>query len=122
MLHPLFSAVVHRPDLVLDHVSAYAALLQAEASVAGSELVKRALAWALVAAGALLFLVFAGVALMVGLVMQEFHWVLVAVPGAFLLLALLAWGRAKAPLPPAAFQDLKAQFESDVRALRSVAS
>jgi len=83
MLHPLISTLVHRPDLVVEHVSAYAALLQAEASVASGQWVRRALAWALVAAGALLFVVFAGVALMLGLVMDRFHWALVAVPGAF---------------------------------------
>lgn len=120
MLHPLFSTLVHRPDLVVDHATAYAALLQAEAAEAGGELLKRALAWALVAAGALLFLIFAGVALMVGLVMGQFHWALAAVPGLFLLVTVLAYARARTPLPSTAFADLKAQFDSDVRALRSV--
>ncbi len=120
MLHPLFSTVVHRPDLVLDHLSAYAALLQAEASVAGHDWLQRVLAWALVAAGALLFVVFAGVALMVSLVLAQFHWVLVAVPGFFLMVALLAYARARQHQPPQAFADLKAQFDNDARALRSV--
>ncbi len=119
MLHPLISALVHRPDLVVDHVSAYAALLQAEASQAGSQWTQRALAWALVAAGALLFVLFAGMALMLGLVLDRFHWVLVVVPGVFLLLALLAWGRARAPSQARPFAELKAQFDEDVRALRS---
>jgi hypothetical protein len=46
MLHPLFSTIVQRPDLVVDHLSAYAALFQEEASDAGAELVTRAVAWA----------------------------------------------------------------------------
>ena len=121
MLHPLFSTLVHRPDLVVDHASAYAALVQAEASAAGSELVQRAVAWALVATCGLLFVVFAGLALMLGLTLDRFHWVLVLLPGAFLLLTVLAWMRARQPLPPAAFADLKAQFANDVQALRSVA-
>lgn len=121
MLHPLFSTLVHRPDLVVEHVSAYAALLQAEASAAGSEWVRRALAWMLVAAGVLLFLVFAGVALMVGVLMNQFHWVLLAVPGLFLFIALLAYNRASRSVSVSSFADLKAQFDSDVRALRSVA-
>lgn len=120
MLHPLFSTVVHRPDLVLEHLSAYAALLQAEASAAGQDWLQRILAWALVAAGGLLFVVFAGVALMLGLLQAQFHWVLVAVPGVFLLATLLAYARARQPLPPQSFEDLKAQFDSDARALRSV--
>jgi len=121
MLHPLFSALVHRPDLVIDHVSAYAGLLQAEAAMASQVLARWALAWALVAASALLCTVFAGVALMLGLLLDRFHWVLAGVPGLFLLLTLLAYGRAKAALPAAGWTDLKAQFDSDVRALRSVA-
>jgi hypothetical protein len=121
MLHPLFSTLVHRPDLVMDHGLAYAALLQAEASQAGAQALRRALAWMLVAAGALLFLALAGVALMLGLLMAQFHWALVAVPGLFLLLTALAYKRAGQALPAQSFADLKAQFDNDVRALRSVA-
>lgn len=121
MLHPLFSTVVHRPDLVVDHLLAYAALLQADASAASSQWMRRALAWVLVAASALLFVVFAGVALMVGVLMAQFHWVLLAVPGFFLFVTLMAYQRARQALPPSGFADLKAQFDNDVRTLRSVA-
>jgi hypothetical protein len=120
MLHPLFSTLVYRPDLVIDHAAAYASLLQAEAQEAGSHWLARMLAWAGVAAGALLFMVFAGLALMLGLMMDRFHWVLVLVPGLCLLLTLLAYARASRPLPGDAFADLKAQFDEDVRALRAV--
>lgn len=121
MLHPLISTLVHRPELVADHVSAYATLVQAEVSAAGGQYVERAVAWALAAAAGLLFVVFAGMALMLGLVMDTFHWALVLVPAAFLLLALLAWLRARTPAAGSAFAELKAQFDEDVRALRSVA-
>ena len=120
MLHPLFSTLVHRPDLVMDHVSAYAALAQAQAQEAGSQWLGRAIAWALVAGGALLFVVFAGVALMLGLVLDRFHWVLVGVPGACLLVTLLAYVRTRRETTGDAFAELKAQFDDDVRALRSV--
>jgi len=122
MLHPLFSALVHRPDLVVDHAAAYAALLQAEAQQAGGQWLARMLAWAGVAAGALLFVLFAGVALMLGLMMERFHWVLLALPGLCLLLTLLAYGRASRPAVGEAFADLKAQFEEDLDALRSLRS
>ena len=120
MLHPLFSTAVHRPDLVVDHVTAYAALLQAEARSAGTAWMSRLLARLLVAVGALLTLVFAGVALMLGLLLDQFHWVLLAVPGACAGLTLLAFSQAKPAMPAAIFADLKAQFDSDVRTLRSV--
>lgn len=120
MLHPLFSTLVHRPDLVIDHVSAYAALAQAQAQEAGSQWVARALSWTLVAGGAVLFVVFAGVALMLGLMLERFHWVLVLVPGLCLLVTALAYARASRPAKGEAFAELKAQFDDDVRALRSV--
>jgi len=120
MLHPLFSTAVHRPDLVVDHVTAYAALLQAEARSAGTAWMSRLLAWLLVAMGTLLSLVLAGVALMLGLLLDQFHWVLLAVPGACVGLTLLAYSRANRAVLTATFTDLKAQFASDVRTLRSV--
>lgn len=120
MLHPLFSTLVYRPDLVIDHAAAYATLLQAEAQDAGGQWLARMLAWAGVAAGALLSILFSGLALMLGLVMERFHWVLVGVPGLCLLLTLLAYARASRPMPAHAFADLKAQFDEDLRALRSV--
>lgn len=121
MLHPVFSALVHRPDLLVDHVSAYAALIQQEAAGMGGDLVTRAVAWALVAIGALVFLVLAGVALMLGFLMDQFQWVLVLVPGAVLLITLVALARARSASPSERFAELKAQFKNDVQALRSVA-
>lgn len=121
MLHPLFSALVHRPDLLVDHVAAYAALIQDEAADVGADLVTRAVAWATVAVGALVFVVLAGVALMLGLMMDQFHWVLVAVPGVVLALTLAALVRARTPATAQRFAELKAQFDSDAQALRSLA-
>lgn len=121
MLHPLFSTLVHRPDLVVDHVAAYATLLQSEAQTAGSQWLSRVLTWAVVLLGALLFTLFAGVALMLGLLMERFHWMLVALPSLCLLVTALAGVRATRSVPSQAFADLKAQLEEDARVLRSVA-
>lgn len=121
MLHPVFSALVHRPDLLVDHVTAYAALIQDEAAGIGTDLVTRAVAWALVAVGALVFAVLAGVAVMLGLMLDQFHWALVVVPGLALLVTLAAFARARSATTAERFSELKAQFDSDVQALRSVA-
>jgi len=120
MLHPLFSTLIQRPDLLVEHVSAYSALFHQEASQAGSVVVKRYLAWVAVAVLGLIFVMFAGVALMIGVLFNQFHWVLLAVPGSALLLMLLAIARAKAPLTEARFTELKAQIDSDIQALRAV--
>jgi uncharacterized membrane protein YqjE len=121
MLHPIFSTLMQRPDLVMDHLSAYAALLQQEASSAGSELLARAVAWVLAVLSVLVFLVLAGTALMLGLLQNQFHWVLLAVPGFALVLTIIAVFQARKPLRSERFPELKAQLDSDARALRMVA-
>lgn len=121
MLHPLFSTLVQRPDLVVDHVSAYAALFLEEASDAGTEVVTKAVAWVLVVLAGVLFAGLAGVALMLGLLQNQFHWALVFVPGAALLVGLIALVWARKPLRSNHFPELKTQIDSDARALRAVA-
>ncbi|MDI1237955.1 MAG: hypothetical protein PSV26_10785 [Polaromonas sp.] len=121
MLHPLFSILVRRPDLVVDHLSAYGALVHEEVSEAGSELLQRALAWGAVILCAGVFLTLAGVALMLGLLLNQFHWVLVAMPAVMLLFLLIAFGKARQPLGANGFAELKDQLERDAQALRAAA-
>ena len=120
MLHPLFSTLIQRPDLIVDHVSAYVALFQHEASSAGSELLVRAMNWVLAVLLGAVFLGLTGVALMLGLMQNHFHWVLVVVPGFVLVPLLIALVRAGKPLHSERFSELKAQIDSDARALRMV--
>lgn len=120
MLHPLFSTLIHRPDLVVDHLSAYAALFRQEASSAGAELLSRTVAWLLTALAAVVFLGLAGTALMFGVMHNQFHWILVAVPGCALLLTLIAYMAARKPLSGERFPELSAQIDNDTRALREV--
>ena len=120
MVHPIFSVLITRPELVMDHVAGYAALVQEEASSVGIEVAKRAVAWGVVVIGMLVFLVLAGVAVMLGAMQGEFHWVLVIVPGVALAVSLLAWGVAHQRLPNKAFTELKAQLDADAQALRTV--
>jgi hypothetical protein len=121
MLHPLFSTLIQRPDLALDHASAYAALIDQEARATGSQLLRRGLAWALVGVFGCVCIIFTGVALMLGFLHNQFHWILVAVPGAALLMTVAAIVKAQRLLPLENFMELKAQIDSDARALRMVA-
>ena len=121
MLHPLFSTLIQRPDLALDHASAYAALINQEARVAGGELVKRGIAWAVAGVAGCICVVLTGVALMLGFLNNQFHWILVAVPGTALLLTIVALVKAQQLAPADNFPELKAQIANDVRALRMVA-
>lgn len=121
MLHPLFSTIVQRPDLVVDHLSAYGSLFHKEASSAGSELLAHALAILTVMLAGALFLGLTGAALMLGFLQNQFHWVLVVVPGVALLLLIVTILVAVKPLRVKRFSELKAQIDSDTQALRTVA-
>ena len=121
MLHPLFSTIVQRPDLVLDHLSAYGALFHEEANSAGADFMRRIAAWLMAILAALLFLGLAGTALMLGFMQNHFHWMLVAVPGFALLLLIVAVTLARRAMSNDRFSELKAQLDSDAQALRSVA-
>ena len=121
MLHPLFSTIVQRPDLVMDHLSAYGALFQKEASSAGAELLARVVAAIVAILALVVFLTMTGTAVMLGFMNNQFHWVLLVVPGVSLALLVVAVMIAKKPLKSEKFPELKAQIESDTRALHSVA-
>ncbi len=120
IVHPIFSVLVSRPELVMDHVAGYAALVQEEASTVGSEVAKRVIAWAVAAFCMLVFLVLAGVAVMLGALHGDFHWTLVAVPGVVLVLGILALNKARQRMPAKAFAELKAQLDADAQVLRTL--
>jgi hypothetical protein len=120
MLHPIFSLLIKRPELVIDHVAGYAALVQEEASSVGTEVAKRAIAWVVTLFGLLIFLVLAGVAAMLGVMQGEFHWILVVVPAIALVISVVSWSIARQRLPAKAFTELKAQLDADAQALRAV--
>ncbi|MCC2632693.1 hypothetical protein [Ramlibacter sp.] len=120
MVHPIFSVLISKPELVLEHVAGYAALVRDEASSAGVLVAKRAIAWGVTLVAALLFLVLAGTAVMLGAVNDRFHWALVLVPGIALATAIAAFMVARKPLPEKAFGELKAQIDADAQVLRSI--
>lgn len=121
MLHPIFSTVIQRPDLVMGHLSAYGALFGQEAKAAGAQLARRMLAWLLAVVCGSVFISMTGIALMLGFLQHQFHWILVLVPGTALLATLFALIYAKKPLTAEHFPDLKAQLQSDADALRFAA-
>jgi hypothetical protein len=122
MLRPILSLLIRRPDLVIDHVAGYAALVQEEASAVGMSLARQLIAWGVALLGLIVFLVLAGVAVMLGATRGEFHWSLVLTPGAALLVSLLAGYFARRWFPARRFTQLKAQLDADVQALRAARS
>jgi hypothetical protein len=120
MVHPIFSVLISRPELVMDHVAGYAALAQEEASTVGVQVARRALAWGVAVISLLVFLVLAGVAIMLAALHGEFSWALVIVPGVALAAAGAAFVFARQRLPERAFTELKAQLDADAQALRTI--
>lgn len=120
MVHPIFSVLITRPELVVDHVAGYAALVQEEASTVGLQVARRVIAWVVAAMALLVFFVLTGVAVMLGAINDAFHWAFVLAPGAALVVAVLAWSIARQRLPGKAFTELKAQLDADAQALRTV--
>jgi uncharacterized membrane protein YGL010W len=120
-MHPLCFTIIRRPDLVVDHLSAYAALFQQEASQASQALLKRVLIWCVAVFSAAICVVLSGTALMLGVLQNQFHWILVAVPGALALCALGAYVWTRQPVLADHFSNVKSQLLSDASALRTAA-
>jgi hypothetical protein len=120
MLHPIFSVLVTRPELVMEHMAGYASLMREEASTVGREVAKRAVAWGVTLFCLLVFLILAGVAAMLAAMQDQFHWAFVIVPAIALVLAAAGFSVARKPLPEKAFTELKAQLDADAKALRAI--
>ena len=119
-MHPIFSVLITKPELVMEHVAGYASLVRDEASSVGIEVVKRAVAWAVTLFSLLVFLILAGVAVMLAAVDEQFHWAFVIVPAVALAIAVAAFLMARKRLPEKAFSEVKAQLDADAQALRAI--
>jgi peptidoglycan/LPS O-acetylase OafA/YrhL len=120
MVHPIFSVLITKPELVMEHASGYAALMREEASSVGKEVAKRAIAWGVTLFALLVFLILAGVAVMLASIQDQFYWSFVLVPGIALAIAVAAFLQARKRLPEKAFTELKAQLDADAAALRAI--
>ena len=119
MFHPIFSVLIRKPDLVIDHMAGYAGLIREEASAVGSEVVKCAIAAAAALVCLVVFLVLAGVALMLA-ALHQFHWALVVVPAIPLAGAVVGASMARKKVPQQAFTELRAQLDADAQTLRAL--
>jgi len=118
MFHPLLTVLIRKPELVVEHLAGYGALVHEEITDVGVQLATRAAAWGAMVVMAIVFLTLTGVSVMLGFALHTFHWALVIVPA----LALLATGGcflyARTPMPATRFEGLKAQIDADVQAMR----
>jgi hypothetical protein len=126
MIHPLLRLIATEPQILGDHVEAYAELV-------GDEVKKTSSAWATrlglyLAALCLLGvgLVFTGVALMLWAALPpsgfQAPWVLVAVPAVTFVAALLCAILARRSPIENAFDNVKKQLSADMAMLREVSA
>lgn len=118
MFHPIVSTVLGHPELVAEHLANYGALIREESQTASHGLVAKMVAGVVAAVSGMLALGLVGVAVMLGVLHGSFHWVLAAVPGVAIVIALISALAAARPRPFHAFSDLRSQIDADVQALR----
>jgi hypothetical protein len=120
-MHPLLLTLVRRPDLIVNHLGAYAALLKQETNDASKALISRVLVWFIALMSMAISVVLTGTALMLGVLQNQFHWILVAVPGAMAICALGALAWAKQNVVASHFSNIKTQLVNDAAALSTAA-
>ena len=126
MIHPLLQLIATKPQLLGDHVEAYAELVSAEVSKTSKLWISRVVYWAAAAFLMTIFLVFAGVAVMFWAVVptdsMNVPWLLLVVPLVPLVAGVVCVMLAKAHPAESAFQTVKEQLSADMAMLREVSA
>lgn len=124
MFHPLIRLLASKPHLVAHHLGGYVELASAQAQEAARALQTR-LVWsagavAALCTGALL----GGVALLivaaVPVATMPAPWLLLAAPGAPLLIGLLCWLQARQQAVAWSLEPMRSQFRADAALLAEV--
>jgi len=122
MIHPLFSTLVTRPELLVEHLGAYAQLARVEASDAGALLRQRVRLMLMLGTGLSLGAGLGGAALLlvaaVPLQQMPAPWLLALVPALPLGLALYSALRLRQQDFSGSFELLRQQFAFDTSLLR----
>jgi hypothetical protein len=125
MVHPLLRLVATEPQILGDHVAAYAELVGDEVRKTGSALGRSAALYGGAALLLLIGVIFLGVALMLWATVPagdlRAPWVLIAVPLVTLAGGIGCFFAARSNPIESAFDNVKAQVNADMAMLREVA-
>jgi hypothetical protein len=122
MIGSLFNLLTRRPDLIIDHVSSYAALAQSEITATKRRMITRAVGAVVAIAFGTSAIVLAGVALMLATTVAPMSnaWTLYAGPAIALIIALIGgWIAANGGEEKTERGSLGEQFRRDLEALKS---
>jgi len=125
MIHPLFRLLVSEPQMLADHVEAYAELVTEELGAAATRMKRRVVMQVASLAGIVLGVFFGLIALMLWAAVPELRapWVLIAVPGVLLVGGIAARLLASKPEEESSgMQAIREQFAADAAMLRSVSA
>ena len=120
MIHPIFMAVLRRPELLFNHVANYTTLVKGELASIGNSLAMRAAGAVVALVAILLALGLTAVAVMLGVLHGAFHWVLIIVPATAWLLALIGGVLAMRSTVGTKVDDVKDELDADLTMLRLV--
>lgn len=124
MIHPLVRLIATEPQLLAEHVGAYASLINEEAHHVQRRWVARILLSALALCCVGIAAVLTGVALMLWAVTpglsSEAQWALGAAPAVPAVVALIAGLVARRPAAEKAFASIREQVAADLRMLSDV--
>jgi len=121
-MHPLLALLATRPQLLVDHAQAYAALFSEEFGLARATWCRQVLLYAVALCALGVAAVLAGVATLLWLATAaptQALWVLLAVPTVPLLVAVVCLLLARQPAPTASFASLGRQINADLAMLRA---
>ena len=125
MIHPMLRLAVTQPKLLADHAEAYVALISAEAKQTATAYGMRAAGGAIALCMGLLFLLFAGIAIMLWAVTPSGNmhapWALFVIPAIPAVIAI-AGGIVAMKKTDAPFVELKQQFAADLSMIRQVST
>jgi cytochrome bd-type quinol oxidase subunit 2 len=125
-MHPLLALIANRPQLLVDHARAYAALVDEEFDSAFASWRRRAILLVVALFCTLVAAVLAGVAVMLWTVNPGLQtpasWVLLATPLVPLLAAVICLMLARQPTQSDAFANLGRQISADIAMLRAAST
>ena len=122
MIYALFKALLLKPKLLAAHMRNYGELVRCEMQVTMRHWIVKAVAWLTMGVCLLLFLVLAGVAVMIGALQDQRHWILLLVPSSPLLMAVVALMVALRKTPHSPVRTIRQQFVADVAAFTGPAA
>jgi len=120
-MHPLLALLATRPQLLLDHAQAYAALFNEEFALARAAWRRQVLLYAVALCCLGVAAVLAGVATLLwfSTAAAQNFWVMVAVPALPLLVAVICLLLAQQAPQAASFANLSRQINEDLAMLRT---